>query len=200
MLLTACGSSKKAAEDTKALEQVIKKQEVKPYDGVERFTSDLDVDVNTGSDKVSLDGTVAMKRGTVMRISLSYMGFIQVGVVEFTPSDVLIVNRIEHQYTRVDYATMNSLQNNKLSFESMETMAWENIYDPDGTKTGNNALGTMLADLINKNLKNGKQVKINIKVGKPNTKKDVESTTTLSSRYTEVPAAELIARLMSVAK
>ena len=110
LAIMACGSSKKAAEgkeNTVKIEENNKKQEEqkqqeqkqkpvaeKPSITVSRFVSDLKVNIELDGSKYSLDGKISMKRGEVMRINLSFMGFIEVGIIEFSPKDILIVNRM----------------------------------------------------------------------------------------------------------
>lgn len=208
LALTGCGSQKKAAETivtekettataekktTKKESEGQKRQEIT----VERFVSDLSVSVTMDSNKYSLGGKISMKRGEVMRINLTFMGFVEVGILEFTPENILIVNRIEKEYTRMPYDAFDALRKNNITYANMEYLAWQKLYNT--TSDDMQELDKAIENLINTNLKGGKNVKVRIKVGKPDTSRDFDTQTKLKSSYKEVAPELLMARLMSFA-
>lgn len=209
-LLTACGSHKKVAEQAPvqlpATETPAGQTATKPQtgqtprpDGPRQFVSDLDLTVGLNSDTYHLGGKISMKRDEVMRLNLTFMGFIEVGIIEFTPEDILIVNRMAKEYTRLRYDEMDALRRNNITFASIETMAWDKFYAADGKKKSDAAMDKAIEDLINSNMRNGKRVTVKIEIGKPDTNRDFASRTTVKSSYKEVPAQLLMAKLMSFA-
>lgn len=209
-LLTACGSHKKVAEQAPvqlpATETSSGQTTSKPQtgqtprpDGPRQFVSDLDLTVGLNSDTYHLGGKISMKRDEVMRLNLTFMGFIEVGIIEFTPEDILIVNRMAKEYTRLRYDEMDALRRNNITFSSIETMAWDKFYAADGKKKSDTAMDKAIEDLINSNMRNGKRVTVKIEIGKPDTNRDFASRTTVKSSYKEVPAQLLMAKLMSFA-
>lgn len=216
-LLASCGSSKKAIEETptditkpatsattsktqpatpKAQPTTPQMQEIT----VKQFTADLDLAIGMGSDNYDLGGKVSMKRDQVVRMNLTFMGFIEVGIIEFTPDYILIVNRMGKEYTKAPYNSIDALKKNNITFQSIEAMAWQQLYAKDGKAIKNSELDRTLENLINSNMKSGKKVTVKIEVGKPNTTRDFETYTTVKSSYKEVPAQVLMAKLMSFAK
>lgn len=167
---------------------------------VQRMVADLDLAVGMGKDKYNLGGKVSMKRGQVVRLNLQFMGFIEVGIIEFTPDNILIVNRMGKEYTRAPYDSMDELRKNNINFATIEQLAWANLYSENGNAIREKGLDKMLERLINSNMKNGKQVTVDISVGRPDTSRDFETYTTVRSSYKEVPVQLLMARLMSFAK
>lgn len=213
LAIMACGSSKKAAEgkeNTVKIEENNKKQEEQKQQGqkqkpvaekpsitVSRFVSDLKVNIELDGSKYSLDGKISMKRGEVMRINLSFMGFIEVGIIEFSPKDILIVNRMGKEFTRMPYDAFDTFTRNNITYANMEYLAWEKLYTENGEASN---LDKAIENLINTNIRSGKPVKVSIKVGKPDTSRDFTTYTTVKSSYKEVAPELLMARLMAFMK
>ena len=207
-ILAACGSSKKAAEKTElpVTKTETKTEKSKPVEQsgpeitVKRFVSDLEIIVGMGRDSYTLGGKISMKRSEVMRINLTFMGFIEVGIIEFSPDGILIVNRMGREYTRISYDSTDALVKNNITYDSIEKLAWEKLYVDGGKKVNTVSLDNAIENLINSNLKDGKKVSVRIDVGQPDTKRDFTTYTIVKSSYKEVPPQVLMARLMSFAQ
>lgn len=207
-ILAACGSSKKAAEKTElpVTKTETKTEKSKPVEQsvpeitVKRFVSDLEITVGMGRDSYTLGGKISMKRSEVMRINLTFMGFIEVGIIEFSPDGILIVNRMGREYTRISYDGTDALVKNNITYDSIEKLAWEKLYVDGGKKVNTVSLDNAIENLINSNLKDGKKVSVRIDVGQPDTKRDFTTYTIVKSSYKEVPPQVLMARLMSFAQ
>lgn len=207
-ILVACGSSKKAAEKTElpVTKTETKTEKSKPAEQsvpeitVKRFVSDLEITVGMGRDSYTLGGKISMKRSEVMRINLTFMGFIEVGIIEFSPDGILIVNRMGREYTRISYDGTDALVKNNITYDSIEKLAWEKLYVDGGKKVNTVSLDNAIENLINSNLKDGKKVSVRIDVGQPDTKRDFTTYTIVKSSYKEVPPQVLMARLMSFAQ
>ena len=207
-ILAACGSSKKATEKTElpATKTETKTEKSKPAEQnvpeitVKRFVSDLEITVGMGRDSYTLGGKISMKRSEVMRINLTFMGFIEVGIIEFSPDGILIVNRMGREYTRISYDGTDALVKNNITYDSIEKLAWEKLYVDGGKKVNTVSLDNAIENLINSNLKDGKKVSVRIDVGQPDTIRDFTTYTIVKSSYKEVPPQVLMARLMSFAQ
>lgn len=206
-LLSACGTSKKLADTTVSTTTsttsnagISSTSTPSSPIPVARFVSDIDLSIDFGGDSYSLDGKLCMKRDEVVRLTLTFMGFVEVGTIEFTPDNILIVNRIGKEYTRMPYNASDILVKNNITFANIQAMTVDKLYAADGKAIKDSGLDTALANMLNSNLKNGKQVGIKLKIGKPDTKRDFDTYTTVKQSYTEVPAQLLITKLMSVAK
>ena len=62
-------------------------------------TAKINMDVDADGKQISCGGSLKMKRDDVIQLSLTFLGF-EVGRLEFTPKDVLVVDRIHKQYSR----------------------------------------------------------------------------------------------------
>ena len=207
-ILAACGSSKKAAEKTElpVTKTETKTEKSKPVEQsvpeitVKRFVSDLEITVGMGRDSYTLGGKISMKRSEVMRINLTFMGFIEVGIIEFSSDGILIVNRMGREYTRISYDGTDALVKNNITYDSIEKLAWEKLYVDGGKKVNTVSLDNAIENLINSNLKDGKKVSVRIDVGQPDTTPAFTTYTIVKSSYKEVPPQVLMARLMSFAQ
>lgn len=220
IILAACGSSKNATQsaasqqaqqilqtsaannknNTGTTQQTVTSQQQAPTMGLQKFVADIDLGITMGNDRYDLGGKMYMKRGEVMRLNLTFMGFIEVGIIEFTPDDILVVNRMGKEYTRVRYDQVEEMRKNNISYTTIENMVWEKLNPTAGQKISNGSFDKLVEDMINSNIKSSKKIKVNINIGKPNTSKDFETKTQLSSRYTEVPAQVLMSSLMKFAQ
>lgn len=96
----------------------------------------------TASAKVSLQGMgkdlnvsgqLRMKRDDVVRLSLRALGF-EVAVLEFTPQDVLMVDRINKQYVRAAYSEVSFLRQANLDFYALQSLFWNELFVPGQRK------------------------------------------------------------------
>ena len=145
MALTGCRSSQKAAkqpslpgqgttETTRvdnaqkaAVAYVNRVAEVKAQKPC--ITASAKVRLEGFGKDVSLSGKLSMKRNDVVRLSLRALGF-EVGLMEFTPQDVLVVDRINKQYVRASYAEVSFLKQANLDFYSLQALFWNELFVP----------------------------------------------------------------------
>lgn len=78
---------------------------------------------------VSVSGTLRMKRDDVVQLSLTVLGM-EVGRMEFTPDDVLVVDRINKQYVRAAYTDVDFLRQAELDFYSLQALFWDELFVP----------------------------------------------------------------------
>lgn len=97
-------------------------------------SSKIKVNLKVGSQELSLSGNLRMKRDDVIRLQLVALGFIEAGRIEFTPDYVLVMDRINKQYIKVDYKDVDFLRESGLNFQSLQAMFWNELFMP-GTTT-----------------------------------------------------------------
>lgn len=96
------------------------------------LTAKLKLDLNGMGKNISLNGSLKMKRDEVIQMSLTLLGF-EVARLEFTPKDVLIVNRAEKTYLRTDYAALSFLKSAGLDFYALQALFWNELFVPGVT-------------------------------------------------------------------
>lgn len=166
---------------------------VPPVLGVMHFVSNLDLDLSMGGDTYSLGGNVYALWNEVVRIQLTFMGFMEVATLEFTQEYVLIINRMQHEYTKMRYDEVEMLRRNGVTFQAAQELTWSKIYAEKKQEITDTSLDQMVENLLG-----GGKAKVKIAIGKPNTKKEFTVHVTPSSRYTEVSPAELLSKLTKV--
>lgn len=76
-----------------------------------------------------------MKRNDCIRLSLRVFG-IEVGLMEFTPEEVLIVDRYNKQYVRARYEEVAFLHEARIDFYALQALFWNEIFAPGiGSRT-----------------------------------------------------------------
>ena len=82
-----------------------------------------------GGKDLSVSGKLQMKRDAVIRLSLRMLGF-ELGVMEFTPTDVLVVDRYNKQYVRAAYSEVSFLRQANLDFYALQSLFWNELFLP----------------------------------------------------------------------
>ena len=70
------------------------------------ITAKTDVELTLGDKQVSVNGNLKMKRNELIQLSFTFLGF-EVGRIEFTPTEVLLVDRANKRYVRGNYAEVD---------------------------------------------------------------------------------------------
>lgn len=142
--LTACHSSKNATKSTlpksevtdlttvstqqQALETTQKVAALKA--NATGITASTKVRLSgIGGKDLSVNGKLQMLRNKVVRISLRFLG-IEVGVMEFTPNDVLVVDRMNKQYVRAAYTDISFLRQASIDFYALQSLFWNELFLP----------------------------------------------------------------------
>lgn len=210
LVVCACGTSKKVADNvatvsTSTTSSTTKTPSTpkpqKPAEpAVKQFVSDLDISIAFGRDNFDLGGKLSARRNDVARINLTYMGFIEVATIEFTPDYLLFINRMGKQYTKAGYKDLDVLVKNNITFETIQEQIWSRFDTAKGMAFDNKALSRSLENLFNGNVKGGSKASININIGEPDTKREFSSRTEIKSTYKKIPADVLLSTLSGMMK
>lgn len=103
------------------------------------LTAKMKVNLAMGEKNVSLSGTMRMKRGDVIQLSMTFPLIGEVCRMEFTTNEVLIVDRINSRYVRAGYDQIDFLRSANLDFSALEAIFWNEIFYP-GDKSVNGHL------------------------------------------------------------
>lgn len=129
---TATGSAsaahgKQTAKATDA--QTYAKKVAAQTTGSDYLTSSVKVNLKSGSKDLSVNGRLQMKRDDCIRLSLRFLG-IEVALFEFTPQDVLLVDRANKQYMRATYDEVSFLKSAGLDFYTLQSLFWDELFVP----------------------------------------------------------------------
>lgn len=93
------------------------------------LSSRIKAELQLNGRTINCTGSLKMERGSMVRISLSFLGF-EVGRLEFTPQDMLFVDRMHKQYMRSSYSKIAPLRDAELNFSSLQSVFWDQLWMP----------------------------------------------------------------------
>ena len=111
------------------------------------ITSKVKFSIEVGVQKLTLTGNLKMKRDDCIRLQLMAFGFVEAGRIELTPEYVLIMDRINKQYMKATYSSVDFLRNSGLNFYTMQALFWNELFVPGQAKVTDELLKDMEADL-----------------------------------------------------
>lgn len=140
LVLASCGSKKKMVEEQKPVVTVSSEQTAfldKVSNNVQTtkfITSKVKFSVEVGSQDITLTGNLKMKRDDVIRLQLMAFGFVEAARLEFTKDYVLIMDRINKQYLKAPYMSIDFLRNSGLNFYTLQALFWNELFQPNRSK------------------------------------------------------------------
>ncbi len=166
LVLAACGTKKKAVQDSKTSVPTTMKaqqflQKVNDNAQYAKFiTSKVKFSVEVGNQQLTLTGNLKMKRDDVIRLQLMAFGFVEAGRLEFTKDYVLIMDRINKQFIKANYNQLDFMRNSGLNFFSLQSLFWNELFQPGKSKVTDELLNNYQTDLIGEDavisMENGK--------------------------------------------
>lgn len=141
LAMTGCKSSSnlhKEKEEGTSTAALYKKKVISGGQTEKAVTGKMKISIQAGGKDISLGGNLKMMRDDVIQLSLSFLG-IEVGRMEFSQKDVLILDRVHKQYARVPYSQIDFLQSARLDFSALQALFWNELFVP-GTANVSTAL------------------------------------------------------------
>lgn len=153
LMLAACGTKKKTVSETKTTTPTLQSQQFlqKVSDNAQYakfITSKVKFSVEVGNQQLTLTGNLKMKRDDVIRLQLMAFGFVEAGRLEFTKDYVLIMDRINKQFLKASYAQLDFLRNSGLNFYSLQSLFWNELFQPGKAKVSDEMLNNYETDLM----------------------------------------------------
>ncbi len=141
-VLASCGSKKKVVEPQVMSQSTREKvnfiEQVQENVQTAKFvTSKVKFSVEVGPQKLTLTGNLKMKRDDVIRLQLMAFGFVEAGRIELTKDYVLIMDRINKQYLKAPYISVDFLRNSGLNFNTLQALFWNELFRPNQTSANN---------------------------------------------------------------
>ena len=138
LMFTACKSHKKVAEPVVVTQEMKDKSDfinsVRGNAQTMKFlTSKVKFSVEVGQQKITLTGDLKMKRDDVIRLQLMAFGFVEAGRIEMTKDYVLIMDRINKQYLKAPWMSVDFLRNSGLNFQVIQALFWNELFRPNQT-------------------------------------------------------------------
>ena len=138
LVLASCSSKKKVVEAPKPVavtpEQGAFLDKVKDNAQTTKFvTSKVKFTVEVAPQNITLTGNLKMKRDDVIRLQLMAFGFVEAARLEFTKDYVLIMDRINKQYLKAPYMSVDFLRNSGINFYTLQALFWNELFQPNRT-------------------------------------------------------------------
>lgn len=96
-------------------------------------TSKIKCKIQMDDKDVSLGGKLLMKRDDVIRLQLTAFGLFEAARIEFTNDYVLVMDRVNKRYIKVDYSQVDFLKQSGLNFHSLQSLFWNELFLPGKT-------------------------------------------------------------------
>lgn len=112
---------------------------------VQNIVSKIKCTINTGSNDLSVGGSLLMKKDQVIRIQITPFGLMEAGRLEFTKDYVLFVDRIHKEYVKAAYSDVDFLKNNGLDFYALQSLFWNQLFVPGEQKMSDSSLKSFRA-------------------------------------------------------
>lgn len=113
----------------------------------QNIVSKIGLTIGAMGKKTSVDGKLQMRKNQVVRITLSPLGIMEVGRLEFTPDYVLVVDRINKEYVKASYNDLDFLRDNGLDFYSLQALFWNQLFLPNTDRLTDSVLRNFDVDL-----------------------------------------------------
>ncbi len=97
----------------------------------ENIVGNATVNIKLGDRDITVPGALHMRKDKVIRLQLfvPLLGT-EIGRLEFTPGQVLVVNRLAKEYVKGDYSQLDFLKDNGISFYSLQALFWNQLTVP----------------------------------------------------------------------
>lgn len=91
-------------------------------------TSKMNVELVADGKRISAGGNFNLKKDEIIQLSVSLLGFMEIGRLEFTPDYLMLINRAERQYVKLNYADVPYLQQVGINFHSLQSLFWADLF------------------------------------------------------------------------
>ncbi len=97
----------------------------------ENIVGNASITIKLADKDITVPGSLHMRKDKVIRLQLfvPILGT-EIGRLEFTPNNVLVVNRMAKEYVKGDYNKLDFLRDNGISFYSLQQLFWNQLVVP----------------------------------------------------------------------
>lgn len=109
---------------------------------VKNIVGDMKFNIKAGLKNITVPGALRMRKDEVIRLQI-YMPLLgtEIGRVEFTPTYVLVIDRLHKEYVKADYNQLDFLKSNGLNFYTLQALFWNQLFIPGQKEVTERDLG-----------------------------------------------------------
>ena len=144
LLLASCGSKRSSVAessvsplptDAKAVDEALLVRVNSNSVNEQNIVGSMKFSLNMNGRNISAPGSLHMRRNEIIRLQVfvPLLGS-EVGRVDFTPTKVLLVDRLHKEYIEADYTTISFLKNNNIDFYTLQSLFWNQLLVPGSDK------------------------------------------------------------------
>lgn len=164
LFLSSCKSGKMVSKpaDAKIVEELNYLGNVTSHTpSVTSFSSKMRLTVNSNGKDISVNGTLRIKKNEVIQLSIVPFLGIEAGRVEFTPTKVLIIDRINKQYVEESIPELTAKANTDMDFYTLQALFTNALFFPGNKELDSKLLSefTVRSSADNKMMEIRKQSK-----------------------------------------
>ena len=112
------------------------------------IVGDMKFNLKVDGRDITAPGSLHMRKNQVIRIQLfiPLLGS-EVGRLEFTPDYVFVIDRFHKEYIKADYNQLDFLKDNGLTFYSLQSLFWNQLFMPGTDRLNETSLRKFEANL-----------------------------------------------------
>ena len=129
LLLTGCKSSSVVSKESPLSSATYVQSLATKNIPSQVVSAKTEVDLTLGDKQVTVNGSLKMKRDALIQLSFTFLGF-EVGRMEFTPTEVLLIDRANKRYVRGAYSDVSLLKEATLNFSTLQALFWNELFVP----------------------------------------------------------------------
>jgi hypothetical protein len=96
----------------------------------EALTAKMSLMLDLGGEKTKVNGTIRIKKGEVVQVSIAPLLGIEVARAEISPDGVLVIDRMNKRYVEVSFAEVKALANADLDFHTLQALFLNELFLP----------------------------------------------------------------------
>ncbi|MDE6722525.1 MAG: DUF4292 domain-containing protein [Bacteroidaceae bacterium] len=148
------------------------------------FTAKVKVRLRQGDKDISTTGSLRMRYDDVIQITLvdPILGIAEVGRLELSPDNVLVIDRLNKRYVSTTYEEFSSLKNNNIDFDKIQDFFWQEAQN---------------SDKVSYTIPANRPIQLDLQLSNKSNAANWEAHTTVSSKYVKTDANKLFSNLMA---
>ncbi len=93
-------------------------------------TSKMTLSLRAGEKSMNVGGHLRMKRDDVIQLTLTALGIMELGRLEFTPDYMMVVDKMGKQYVKTTYDEIKALKSAGVDFYTFQSLFWDELFLP----------------------------------------------------------------------
>ena len=134
VMMASCSSTKtiKTSHSIEGMTEMEYLENVMAHaDGIEALTAKMAMSVElNGKGTTKVNGTLRIKKGEVIQLSVAPLLGIEVARAEISPDGVLVIDRVNKRYVQVPFSEVKELANVELDFHALQSLFLNELFLP----------------------------------------------------------------------